>query len=284
MSKTLYVSDLDGTLMQPGAYLSDITVGLLNRSIADGKLFTIATARTPATVAGIIKDVDMNLPAIVMTGASIWDSKRNHYSDIRYIPEHAARGLVDAYHDADFPIFLFTLEDELINIYHVGGKLTALEQQFMDERIHSPFKRFHVSPDGREILPDRYDNVILFYGMQPNVLAEKALERTLLVPDARPQLYHDLYGPEIGIVDAFSPEATKANAVLSMKRRTGADRVVAFGDNLNDIPMLQVADVAVAVENALPEVKEIADIVIGPNTEDSVARFIFEDNADLKCP
>ena len=35
-----------------------------------------------------------------------------------------------------------------------------------------------------------------------------------------------------------------------MKKKTGADRVVAFGDNLNDIPMLQAADVAVAVENA----------------------------------
>ncbi len=41
--------------------------------------------------------------------------------------------------------------------------------------------------------------------------------------------------------------------------------------------MLQAADVAVAVENALPEVKEIADIVIGPNTDDAVAEFISGD-------
>ena len=41
--------------------------------------------------------------------------------------------------------------------------------------------------------------------------------------------------------------------------------------------MLRSADVAVAVENALPEVKAIADVVIGPNTDDSVARFIQQD-------
>ena len=41
--------------------------------------------------------------------------------------------------------------------------------------------------------------------------------------------------------------------------------------------MMEVADVAVAVENALPEVKEAADIVIGPNTADSVAKFISSD-------
>ena len=49
-----------------------------------------------------------------------------------------------------------------------------------------------------------------------------------------------------------------------------------FGDNLNDIPMLRCADVAVAVENAYPEVKQIAHVVIGPNSSDSVARWILE--------
>lgn len=277
MSKTLYVSDLDGTLMQPGAYISDKTADLLNRSISDGKLFTIATARTPATVAGIIRGIRMNIPCIVMTGAAIWDSVRNHYSDIKYIDKNAVKELVNAYHDVNFPIFHFTLENEMINIYHIGGKLTGLEQEFMDERIHSPYKRFHISPDGKEIIPEHPEKTILFYGMQPDALAEAVFQRTSNLPDCRAQFYHDLYGPEIGIIDAFSPEATKAKAIESMKKLTGADRIVAFGDNLNDIPMLKAADVAVAVENALPEVKEVADIVIGPNTEDSVAGFIYED-------
>lgn len=59
--------------------------------------------------------------------------------------------------------------------------------------------------------------------------------------------------------------------------RTGARRIVVFGDNLNDLPMMRVADVAVAVGNALPAVKEEASIVTGPNTADSVARFIIDD-------
>ena len=41
--------------------------------------------------------------------------------------------------------------------------------------------------------------------------------------------------------------------------------------------MMKAADLAVAVENALPQVKEAADIIIGPNTEPSVARFIRQD-------
>ena len=53
-----------------------------------------------------------------------------------------------------------------------------------------------------------------------------------------------------------------------------------FGDNLNDISMMKVADVAVAVENAYPEVKDVADIVIGRNIDDAVVNFIEKDFAE----
>lgn len=274
--KTLFVSDLDGTLLQPGAFLSEETVRLLNNSIADGKLFTIATARTPATVSGIIRDVDMQLPAIVMTGASVWNPATNRYSSLRHMDQQAVSQLIDTFHRMAFPIFLFTLDNDMIDIYHIGGKLNELEQQFMDERIHSPYKRFHINASGEEILPSDLSKTILFYGMQPTAHAEATYAQMRPIANCRPQFYHDFYGPTIGIVEAFAPEATKANAILKMKHDTGADRVVAFGDNLNDLPMLRAADLAVAVENALPEVKEAADIVIGPNTDNSVARFIAD--------
>ncbi|WP_300949116.1 HAD-IIB family hydrolase [uncultured Duncaniella sp.] len=277
MGKTLYVSDLDGTLMQPGAYLSQKTIDMLNRSIADRKLFTIATARTPATVADIIKDVNMNIPAIVFTGAAIWDPKTKHYSSVKYMNPDAVRNLIDTYHRMHFPIFHFTLEGDVVNIYHIGGKLNDLEETFVKERIKSPYKRFHLSDDGTEISPDDISKTLIFYGMQPTELASAVHAEACELKGCRHQYYHDLYGPEIGLIDAFAPDATKAKAVMEMKEQTGADRVVVFGDNLNDIPMLEVADVAVAVENALPEVKEVADIVIGPNTADSVAEFILND-------
>ena len=52
---------------------------------------------------------------------------------------------------------------------------------------------------------------------------------------------------------------------------------MAFGDNLNDISMMETADLGVAVENAYEEVKKCADIVIGSNNEDAVARWIYRD-------
>ena len=55
------------------------------------------------------------------------------------------------------------------------------------------------------------------------------------------------------------------------------DEIVAFGDNVNDVEMLELADRCYVPENGLPQIREMADIVIEKNDTDSVARFIAED-------
>lgn len=274
--KTLYVSDLDGTLMQPDARISPEATAMLNRAIAEGKLFTVATARTPATVASILRDVDMRIPAIVMTGAALWDASTGRYSRQRYFDPKAAAEVIDIYRRTETPSFLFTLEDDIIHIYHIGGELLPLQRQFMEERAGSPFKRFHIRTDGTDTLPESPDKVILLYTMLPDAKAAATYRLTREVGGIRPQYYHDIFGPETGILEAFSDKATKALAMRSLARSLGAERIVCFGDNINDLPMMAEADVAVAVENALPEVKEAADVIIGPNTSDAVARFILD--------
>ncbi|MDX8921603.1 HAD hydrolase family protein, partial [Salmonella enterica] len=51
--------------------------------------------------------------------------------------------------------------------------------------------------------------------------------------------------------------------------------VIAFGDNYNDISMLEAAGTGVAMGNADETVKARADVVIGDNTTDSIAKFIY---------
>lgn len=147
--KTLFVSDLDGTLLQPDARLSDTSVGLLNDAIARGKLFTIATARTPATADEILKRVDIQLPAIVMTGAALWDRDANLYSRIKYMRPEAVKRLLRIYEEMEMPTFIYTLVDNMIHIYH-QGEISPLARQFLDERIHNPFKRVEEGPLDRK--------------------------------------------------------------------------------------------------------------------------------------
>ncbi len=54
--------------------------------------------------------------------------------------------------------------------------------------------------------------------------------------------------------------------------------VTVFGDNLNDLQMFELVPRAIAVENAIPELKSLSAQIIGPNTADSVVRFILREN------
>lgn len=275
MGKTLFVSDLDGTLLSSDSRLSDSSAEMLNRAIDCGALFTVATARTPSTVALLMGGVKASLPFIVMTGAALWNPLTGDFSDKITINPESARKILDIIDSHSLPAFVYCLRKNKIDIYHTGH-LSDIERKFISERDDSEYKVFHIPEHGNSIIPDPLTDVCLFYAMQPSALVDAAYRDIKEHIDCNPIFYHDMFGPETGIMEVFSPLASKANAVRRLKVTTGAERVVAFGDNINDLPMLRVADVAVAVGNAVPEVKAAADIIIPPNTTDSVARFILD--------
>ena len=69
--KTLYISDLDGTLLNTKSVLSDFTKETLNSLTQQGVMFSVATARTTATVMKIFSNVSLPLPVILMSGAVV---------------------------------------------------------------------------------------------------------------------------------------------------------------------------------------------------------------------
>jgi len=87
-------------------------------------------------------------------------------------------------------------------------------------------------------------------------------------------LSEDNYTPGQFWLELSSSAATKARAITALRAELGAERVVCFGDNLNDLPMFAAADHAVAVSNAAPEVQRAADELIGSNDDDAVADWL----------
>ena len=69
-------------------------------------------------------------------------------------------------------------------------------------------------------------------------------------------------------------KATKATAAIELKQLLGCDKLVVFGDGLNDMSMFAVADESYAMANAVHELKKIASAVIDSNNNDGVARWL----------
>ena len=280
--KTLFVSDLDGTLLGPDRKVSAESVRMINEAVADGAMFSVATARTPATVGPLLDGIESPLPFIVMTGAAIWERQNNRYVHASFHRETTARRLVEIYRKHGLSAFVYILgHDNIIHIYHIGD-MSSLEREFMEERLHTPYKDFHILDREAGKLPDNLDRVLLFYSMRPTEEVLPVYEEINDSEDLRAVFYHDMYGDEIALMEVFGPEASKANAVRQLAAIVDADRIVAYGDNVNDIPILEVADDAVAVENAVEAARLAAGRMIGPNSDDSVAKDIKKQTKMLK--
>ena len=271
-NRTLYVSDLDGTLLNEDSVLSGDTVAMLNRIIEErGGLFTVATARTPATVVPLMQQVHANLPFIVIGGSAMWNPLTCGYEHTRSIDDETVNAVADVFGRHSLHPFIYRRHGSSLLYTHHCGPLSVQEERFVAARQHLPLKRFFLDDDNYR---HSTDEALLIFAMN-NYAVLKALATDLqAVSTCTVMLYHDIFDESEGYLEIFTAGTSKARAIRELARQVGADRIVVFGDNRNDIAMLQAADHSVAVENAFPEVKAAASEVIGPNTADSVARWI----------
>ena len=272
--KTLYVSDLDGTLLDDNSQLSSGTVTTLNRIIGElGGMFTIATAHTPATVVPLMQEVHATLPFIVIGGSAMWNPVTASYGHTHGIDDETVNAVADVFDRNGAHPFIYRRHGNGMLHAHHYGPLTDQEARFVESRQHLPLKRF--------ILDDKHyrhneDEALLIFSLNKYaVLKAIAEDLRTNVPTCSVMLYHDIFDESEGYLEIFTAGTSKAAAIRQLAREVGAERVVVFGDNRNDIAMMQAADHSVAVGNAFPEVRAAASEVIGPNTADSVARWIL---------
>ncbi|MDO4510382.1 MAG: HAD family hydrolase [Bacteroidales bacterium] len=267
---TLFISDLDGTLLDADSRISQETVDILNPLLDDGLLFTVATARTPATVVPMLSSLHTTLPFIVLNGAATWDSQRGEYSHVNVIDHDTVLAVCAVYERHGFHPLIYRRHGHLIHTHHYGT-LSPQEQKFVEERQGLELKKFFLGDANYKHSPG---DAMLIFSMQDYERLRPIYEEVTATIPCSAVFYHDIFDPASGLLEIYAPGVSKAEAVKRMQAQMGAEEVVVFGDNRNDIPMMQVATQSIAVENAFPEVKAAATKVIGPNTTASVPKYI----------
>lgn len=271
MSKTLYVTDLDGTLLQNDQTLSAATVCILNELMNRGMLFTYATGRSFNSAASIMQPLHLTLPVITRDGCIIVEPQNNQEIEINRISDKMIRKLR--------PILAPVMSSCFITTYFKGSELKLYckrecsegFKQYLDE--HTEDKKL-VAVVNESAL---FENEISFFKF---IAGFEELEPIYLQVKDDPELscflqkdnYSDAYWFSI-----YPKCATKAAAIRKLQKQLGCDRLVVFGDSVNDISMCQVATESCAVENAVEELKAVATHIIGSNMADSVARWIQTD-------
>ncbi len=268
----LYLSDLDGTLLNNNTALSDYTKKTLIKLIGEGLCFSVATARTAATVSDFFEGIPISA-GVLMNGTVIFDFKKEEYLKIHKIPVKAVSKVLETLDKYPVTPFIYSVKDNLLNVYH--KKLTRdFEFNFYEPRKNRRLKKFYEILSNDEI-PNK-DEIIYSCLLTDKETAEKIKAEINKLESVAAISYKDNLG-DFYYVEIMPEESSKASGALWLKDYYKAETLIAFGDNLNDIPLLKVADKKIAVENAVGPLKDISDIIIESNHNDGVIKFIEKD-------
>lgn len=266
MKKTLYVSDLDGTLLTPSARTSDFTNRTINGLVARGMVFSYATARSFYSSSKVAAGLNAAFPVILYNGAIMLDNASGARLLTNFFrPEEIAdirRRLTNA---GVYPIVYAFVDGR--ERFSVWPEATSEGVKNFCETRRGDVRTRIVHSEDELFAGEVFYFTCIGDGLSP-------------LYDAMKDAYHcvsqiDLYD-HLPWLEIMPQTATKAHAALQLKAHLGCDRIVAFGDAKNDVELFRIADEAYAVANAAPELKEIATAVIGSNEEDGVAKWLIE--------
>lgn len=268
--KTLYVTDLDGTLMRNDETISAWTEQTVNELVTAGMAFTYATARSVESARTISGGLRLQLPVITRNGAVLADNNTGKHLERALFTEEEVQRLKQLLPELPECGFVSCFIGEKMIKTHVPGNQTPGLQKSLRSNVGgiglkpvSSMEEMFCGQPGYVTLIDDREKIAPLY------------ERVREYPGWECVFQKDTYWEEYWL-EICPRNCTKAKAILKMKERYGFDRLVVFGDSVNDLSMFRVADEAYAVANAIREVKAAATAVIGSNEEDAVARFLQE--------
>ena len=265
--KTLYVSDLDGTLLRKNETLSTYTIKTINTLTASGMLFSYATARSLNTAKKVTEGLNTHFPLIIYNGAFVKDNITEEILIANYFEEDVYEVLKDLFAHEIYPI-IYSYQNNIEKFSYIPEKATSGMQAFLNSRRGD--KRTNIVTAESELMDGN-----LFY-----ITCIDKPEKLEPFYHKYKNKYHVVYQKDIYTgeqwLEIMPQKASKAQAALQLKQKLECDRLVVFGDGKNDIDMFEIADEAYAVENAVSELKVVATGIIESNENDGVAKYLHK--------
>ena len=265
-------SDIDGTLLNSERSLSQNLISIVS-SISPEIPFFLASARMPAAMRHLLQDLNRSKePLIAYNGALVLDAEGKELESIT-IPLSLVQEIV---HTA--------LPEGLhLSLFHGENWYTPEEDHWASREIQNT----KVQPTWESPLE------VLENWSSSNLGAHKVM--CMGDPEKIALLYQTLLqrlGTQLHLYRSkdtyleIAPKpiskATGLKKILEQGYAIGLDEVVAFGDGYNDIDLLQQVGWGVAVENAFPEVKAVANEITKHHKEDGVASTLARIFLDKK--
>nr|WP_319489510.1 Cof-type HAD-IIB family hydrolase [uncultured Caproiciproducens sp.] len=266
MNIKLIALDMDGTALKSDKTMSPKTVKTLRAAAAKGIWIVPSTGRMRQMIPQPMLDVGSIRYAITSNGASVVDLEEDRILYSNQMTEDQTNQIID---------FLMP--------YHVLVEAYSQGNSYVDKEHSGLLPTFRDYP---KILMDLILKYQIFVENLPQYLKSNhmCLEK-INIPFMEPDVHDELVKrlgemKEFSITSSFnnnieinSVSTSKGDALSHLCELLGisAGEVMAFGDERNDLQMLEFAGCGVAMANGHESVKQIADYVTRPNDEDGIA-------------
>ncbi len=262
MKYSLFISDFDGTLVREDGTISERSKLTIARYMQAGGKFAVCTGRATKSITPRVRELGISDGLVVsFQGGVITDIATGEYlrnegfeeADALYILRALeARGLHIQAYTADE--FYCNERDELLPYYEKVCGIRAVIQPNLDD-----------------LIINRHEKIIKY------LLMLEPQKRAALFKELEKELGEKYYvtSSAAWLIEIMPKTVNKGEGVrfLANYFQIPLEKVAAIGDQMNDLPMMEVAGGKFAPENAEEELKKLA-IVVSSNEEDGVAEAI----------
>jgi len=268
MTSRVIALDLDGTLLTPTKTLLPSSLQALARAREAGFTPIIVTGRHHVAIHPFYQALALDTPAICCNGTYLYDYQAKKVMEADPLPVAQALQLIDMLNEHQVHALMY-VDDAMVYETPTGHVLrTRNWAQSLPPEQRPVFTQVDsLAQTAREV------NAIWKFALTDEDSAKLnafALEVEQQLGLECERSWHD----QVDIARQGNSKGRRLAQWVASQGLSMQD-VVAFGDNFNDISMLQAAGIGVAMGNAADEVKAHADVVIGDNTTDTIAEFIY---------
>ena len=278
--KKIYVTDLDGTLLNSEGKLSDASCRGLKKLLDDGAQITVASARNLASIRRLLRDVPFTLPVIEINGAFVSDYVTGRHLCINDIPRDITAEVCRLCENNGCVPFLAAFDGNEDHLFYEAATNEGMEW-FIADKTEDHAERLKK----RKITPEILAMNIVCFVIIGDVevvgrINDNIVERFCDELDS--YFFPNPYNPQWQWLTIHDKNARKSNGIDELLRIQGIsyEQLVVFGDQENDLAMMEVnksGAVSVAVGNAIDSVKTAATKICRSNDEDGVVQYIAED-------
>lgn len=259
MAVKMFVSDMDGTLLNSKRELSNVNIAKIRQASRDGLIFTVATGRMYRAALPYAQQMGIDVPLITHNGAVIKTVEGKRLA-ITYIESEFVSKVVDFADELGFYIHLYTENDFC---YRHPSKESAWYEAAVN------MKGLEVGDNLRE-----YNQ-----GIAKILIMDLSVQHVQEIMDK----FHARFGDSLQCqnsdpshVEIMAPGVSKANAILKLAEiyHIQPEEIAAIGDSGNDVPMLQQAGTGIVVANANAAARAVAKYQVASNDDNGVAEAI----------